>query len=135
MSGSVGSKEVEPIFEGTKMPNELTQQFDHAMLGIYDAALKLKPPYRAKMYLQMVHEHGGKETAVRLLATVKPSSGFTELYLRGKDNLRLSVEYLVLQNPWRTLFYEEQLAVARKRLEQVQCPPPPEDSLASKPRA
>jgi len=33
--------------------------------------------------------------------------------------LKYSMEYLVLQKPWCDLFTEEQLAVARKRLERV----------------
>jgi len=97
------------------------------MLAIYDTALKLKPPYRAAHFLQMLGEYGGKGTADKLLATSKPSAGFTELFLRGKQNLKLSVEYLVLREPWRTLFTEEQLAIARKRLGEVDCPTPPED--------
>jgi hypothetical protein len=97
------------------------------MLAIYDAALQLKPPYRATIFLRMVQEHGGKEAADRLLATGNPSSGFTELYLRGEDNLKISVEYLVLQNPWRELFTEDQRAIARKRLKDVKCTPPPDD--------
>ena len=109
------------------MSNELQQQFHQEMLSIYDSGLKLKPPYRAKLFLQMVSEHGGKITANRLLATPKPSSGFTELFLRGKENLKLSVEYLVLKSPWRELFTDEQLAIARKRLREVDCSPPPED--------
>ncbi len=111
------------------MSKEITEQFHHAMLGIYDAALKLKPPYSARYFLNMVQEHGGKETANRLLATAKPSSGFAELFLRGRENLQLSVEYLVLKDPWRTLFTEEQLAVARRRLMDLEYPPPPEDML------
>ncbi len=111
------------------MSEKLLEEFHTAMLGIYYAALKLKPPYRANQFLQMVQEHGGKETADRLLATSKLSSGFTELYLRGKENLCLSVEYLVLKRPWRTLFTEEQRAIARKRLKEVECPLPVEDSI------
>jgi hypothetical protein len=110
------------------MSNELSEQFHQEMLGIYDAALKLKPPYKSHSFLRMVNEHGGKGTAVRLLATAKPSTGFTELFLRGKENLRLSVEYVVLKDPWRTLFTDQQLAVARKRLQSVECLPPTEDS-------
>ncbi|MGE0388221.1 MAG: hypothetical protein AB7Q97_26155 [Gammaproteobacteria bacterium] len=109
------------------MTAELLPEFDKAMRGIYSSALNLKPPYRPSEFLRMVQSHGGKETADRLLATSKPSSGFTELFLRGKENLKISVEYLVLQTPWRTLFTEEQLAEARKRLNEVQCPLPPED--------
>ena len=47
---------------------------------------------------------------------------------RGKDNLKLSVEYLVLQHPWRTLFSAEQLQIARERLKQVECEPPPDEN-------
>lgn len=107
--------------------SQLEKQFHEAMLGIYESAKKLKPPYHAPRFLRMVHEHGGKETADRLLATGNPSEGFTELFLRGKDNLKISVEYVVLQNPWRELFSDEQLEVARKRLRDYQCDPPPED--------
>ncbi|PLP96264.1 hypothetical protein [Cupriavidus pauculus] len=103
-------------------------QFDQAMRGLYDAALKLKPPYRATYLLGMVNRHGGKEAANRLLAAAKPSDSLTELFLRGgRESLRLSVEYLVLQQPWRTLFTEDQLAVARKRLVGYECPLPADD--------
>ncbi|POZ60131.1 hypothetical protein [Chromobacterium alticapitis] len=113
------------------MPQNLIDEFDQKMHGIYDSALKLKPPYRATYFLQMLGENGGKGTADRLLATSKPSTGFTELFLRGKQNLRLSVEYFVLCEPWRKLFTSEQLAVARKRLRDVECPLPPEDFAAN----
>ena len=108
------------------MSRELLGQFHHAMLGIYDAGLKLKPIYRAVYFLRMVNEYGGKEAADRLLATGKPSKGFTDLWLRGPDALRLSVEYLVLQKPWRELFLPTQLEVARKRLVEYGCEPPAE---------
>jgi len=111
------------------MTADLLERFHSEMLRGHDMGVKLKPPYQSKPFLRMLGEHGGKGTADRLLATNKPSNGFTELFLRGKENLRLSVEYLVLQNPWRSLFTEKQLAVARKRLLAVSCPPPPEDTL------
>jgi 5-methylcytosine-specific restriction endonuclease McrA len=57
----------------------------------------------------------------------KPSDGFGTLLLRGKEALKLSVEYVVLQNPWRQLFEPEQLAIARRRLQDVRCELPPED--------
>ncbi len=111
------------------MPSDLLERFHNEMLHGHDMGLKLKPPYQSKPFLRMLGEHGGKGTADRLLATSKPSNGFTELFLRGKENLRLSVEYIVLQDPWRSLFTEKQLAVARKRLLQVSCPLPPEDTI------
>lgn len=82
---------------------DLKQQFHAEMIGIYEAARRLKPPYHATRFLQMVTERGGKDAADALLATNQPSEGFTELFLRGK-RLDLSVEYLVLKDPWRKLF-------------------------------
>lgn len=74
----------------------------------------------------MVNEYGGKATAHRLLATNKSTEGFTELFLRGGENLRLSVEYPVLEKPWR----DQQFAVARKRL--VECGAPYQRAIESK---
>lgn len=106
------------------MSDVLKQQFHQAMLGIYDRAAKLKPPYRASRFKGMVDSEGGKATADKLLASRKVSDGFTELFLRGKENLRLSVEYVVLEPEWRGLFTTEQLAIAEKRLIAVGCPLP-----------
>ena len=63
---------------------QLEKRFHQAMLGIYDAAKRLKPPYNATRFLRMVNEHGGKDTADTLLATPDVSEGFTELFLRGR---------------------------------------------------
>ncbi len=105
------------------MPQNLESDFHQAMLSIYDSALKLKPPYRATYFLQMLGEHGGRRTADILLAANNPAAGFTELFFRG--HLHLSVEYLVLMQAWQQLFTPEQLAIARRRLNDVKCPLPP----------
>jgi hypothetical protein len=110
--------------------DQLLKRFHAEMLGIYDAARQLKPPYFASDFRRMVVEMGGKGAADKLLAMGNPSEGFGTLLLRGKDALKLSVEYLILQHPWRELFEPEQLAVARKRLRDVECDPPPEDVAA-----
>lgn len=109
------------------MSTQIEEQFHAAMLNIYERAAQLKPPYRATRFLQMVQGSGGKVAADQLLASTNPSAGFTELFLRGRENLKLSVEYLVLQSPWRSLFSPEQLAVARERLIRVGSELPPED--------
>jgi hypothetical protein len=106
------------------MPSHLEEQFHAAMLQIHERAAQLNPPYRATRFLQMVQGSGGKAAADQLLASANPSAGFTELFLRGREHLKLSVEYLVLQDPWRALFSDEQLAVARKRLFSVGVEPP-----------
>jgi hypothetical protein len=109
--------------------SKVEKGFHEAMIGIYESAKRLRPPYPATRFIRMVHEHGGKETADRLLATSNPSEGFTELFLRGRDHLKISVEYVVLQNPWRELFTEEQLEIARKRLRDHGCDLPPENEM------
>ena len=106
------------------MSSSLEDQFHAAMLGIHTRAASLKPPFKAPRFLQMVQGHGGKAAADQLLGSTNPASGFTELFLRGREYLTYSVEYLVLQDPWNTLFSEEQLATARKRLIDVGVEPP-----------
>ena len=108
----------------------LLTQFHGAMLAIYDAARRLKPSYVPGDFRRMVNEMGGKAAADKLLAMEKPSDGFGTLLLRGKEALKLSVEYVVLQNPWRQLFEPEQLAIARRRLLGVGCELPPDDLAA-----
>ena len=104
---------------------DLEQKFHAAMLAIYDKALDLPKPYRATRFKQMVCEQGGKAAADKLLAAAKPSDGFTELFLAGGyDALKISMEYLVLCEPWNALFTEEQLEDARKRLKAMNVPLP-----------
>lgn len=113
----------------------LLTQFHEAMLGIYDAARRLKPPYVPGDFLRMVVDMGGKAAADQLLASENASQGFAKLFSYGPNALKLSVEYLVLQTPWRELFEPEQLAVARRRLNDVRCELPPEDTALLEPDA
>jgi 5-methylcytosine-specific restriction enzyme A len=105
----------------------LEAEFTRAMFDIYEQARKLRPPYTPTAFRSMVAEHGGKGAADRLLEGSTPSSGFGELLLRGQDALRLSVEYLVLTEPWRQMFSPDQLEVARSRLREVGCELPADD--------
>ena len=68
--------------------------------------------YTANRFHQMLTEHGGVETARRLLPQM--SDGFTELWRRKR--LDLTVEALVLQPRWESLFSANELDVARSRL-------------------
>ena len=99
-----------------KMPSQLEESFHAAMLNVYQCAGRLNSPYRPTRFLSMVRTRGGKEAADQLLGTNSPSDGFTELFLRGRESLKLSVEYLVLQDPWNTLFTNNQRAEASRRL-------------------
>jgi hypothetical protein len=80
----------------------------------------------ATAFRQMLIEYRGKGTADRLLRKAQTADGFNEIYLRGKEALKLSLEYVTLTHPWRRLFTEEQLKVVRKRLNDVGCDLPAE---------
>jgi hypothetical protein len=107
----------------------LEEDFDSAMRNIHQAASLLNPPAHDKTFLRMINEYGGRETANRLLANPAIQSGLAKLYLSagGIENFRLSVEYLVLSNPWRQLFTENQLTKARIKLNVIKGPRPEED--------
>jgi len=110
--------------------HSLEDRFHAAMLHVYYAcAAKLKPPFFASRFRDLVHEVGGRQAAGELLAAAAPSAVFLELCLRGSEHLTLSVEYLVLQAPWRALFSPEQRATARDRLRSAGGALPPDDEL------
>ena len=92
---------------------ELEQKFHNAMIDIYKTA-KQELNYTASYLIQMVSELGGVEAARRLLAKPELSEGFTELYLR--DRLDLTVEAHVIKPEFRPLFTPEEIAIAEKRL-------------------
>ena len=89
------------------------QEFDLAMFEIYRRALD-ECNYQATYFLQMLQKEGGMATALRLIRAPNPSEGFTALW--EKNRLDLSVEALVQQKPWRSLFSESDIRAAAKRL-------------------
>lgn len=70
--------------------------------------------YNASYFLRMLEEMGGVATAKSLLTKTTLSSGYTELWLRGR--LDITVECVVLNKTFRSLFDEQELATARRRL-------------------
>lgn len=63
----------------------------------------------------MLCEHGGLETAKRLINAPNVSEGYTALWERKR--LDLTVEALIQDMKWREFFTEEELKKAQKRLE------------------
>lgn len=95
------------------MANKPEAGFHEAMIGIYHASASLG--YRASYFLQMVQERGGWGAAKHLLSGPEPQSGLVRLWeLRRLD---ISMEALVLEERWAALFSEDELRVARERLE------------------
>jgi len=88
--------------------------FERAMIEIYEEAKSFG--YIPSIFRKMIADYGGVETARRLIR--KPvTSGFEKLW--ENQRLDLSVEALIVRPEWRGLFTDEELALARKRLLQL----------------
>ena len=91
----------------------LVRHFHKAMLKIgQDEAAELD--YFPARFLDMVVRQGGVTTAKQLLSSPGLSYGFRKLWEAGR--LDLTLEALVIQEPWNVLFTEKELAIARDRL-------------------
>jgi hypothetical protein len=95
---------------------------------IYDLArrhhYRLPPATRIR---QMIADHGGVGTAKRLMRTPKTQSGFTELWMFGRkigmDLIsKYSVEAAMLEERFGRLFDDDELAEARRRLDEINRP-------------
>ena len=88
--------------------------FDHAMREVYRRA-KEEAGYNATYFLRMLDEHGGVDTARRLLREPSVSDGFTALWAAGR--LDLTVETQVLRPEFQALFNRRERLIAERRLE------------------
>jgi hypothetical protein len=95
------------------MENRMEDAFDLEMRRIYERA-RDEIDYRASRFLEMVEQQGGLATAKSLLRGNQVSDGFAKLW--EKSRLDLTVEHLVLEEPWRALFTPEEIAEAARRL-------------------
>lgn len=90
----------------------LEDEFDRDMREIYK--MGIEHGYHAHYFIQMIEEHGGVDTAKRLLAADKPQEGLFRLWELGL--LNESMEALVLQPEYATLFTELEIQTSRQRL-------------------
>jgi hypothetical protein len=95
------------------LKSDIEREFDIAMMDIYHRA-KYEAGYNATRYLQMLQEHDGLETAKILLHSSHVSDGYTALWEHGR--LDLTVEALILQEKWHSLFSDQERGIAQKRL-------------------
>lgn len=94
----------------------LEEEFTQALEGTIDAA-KARG-YAPTYFMQMLDEHGGKETAKRLLAKSEPQTGLFELW--DRDLLHESMEAVICENlRFHVLFEKHELTEARRRLEEL----------------
>lgn len=93
----------------------LEDEFHRAMIGVYETAKG--HDYFATYFKQMLDEHGGVQTAKRLLAKAETQQGLTRLW--ELNLLDHSMEALVIQERFQPLFTDEEVAEARRRLEEL----------------
>lgn len=98
-----------------QMPSEraLDARFQDAMRDLYERARR-ELGYNATYLVRMMEKQGGIATAKRLVLSDHASDGFT--YLWERQRLDLSVEALVLMADFSTLFDDQVLESARRRL-------------------
>ena len=87
-------------------------EFHEEMLKLYDESTYLG--FYPTIFLRMILDEGGLATARHLLKPTTTTYGLRRLRQEGR--LDLSVEALVLREPWRSLFTERELDEAKRRL-------------------
>ncbi|MBU0492028.1 MAG: hypothetical protein KKA73_03065 [Chloroflexi bacterium] len=93
----------------------LEDEFHAVMITTYEEGVKRG--YYPTYFLQMLYQHGGVETAKRLLAKREVQSGLMRLYELGL--LGSSVEAYVIKERYQSLFTEEERQEAHQRLEEL----------------
>lgn len=96
------------------MMTDLVAKFHEAMLDTYRIA-KSECGYNAQYFLNMVNQQGGLEAAQKLLRSTTISSGLYKLSEYGR--LDICMEAQVLRPEFAPLFSEEELNMARSKLE------------------
>ena len=93
------------------LENELTKAFEGTIVAAKEHG------YNPTFFIQMLAEYGGVETAKRLLVKTEPQTGLFELWHLGL--LHESMESIVLQEKFHSLFSAAELAEAHQRLDDL----------------
>lgn len=101
------------------MTKPTSEQFTQRMLELCEEAPRRCPGYYPTRFRQMVEGCGGDfvPVAKKMLRSGDGQSGLKRLADAGAADS--SMEAVILQEPWRTLFNEEDLGLAQWRLDQV----------------
>lgn len=91
----------------------MEEEFHNEMINVHRLICE-KTDYNARRFLQMVNFSGGVRAAKELLCARDIPDGLCNLALAGR--LDLSMEALVLQERWASLFNEDELQLAKNRL-------------------
>ena len=94
----------------------LEAEFTQALEGTIEAAKSRG--YIPTYFIRMLSEHGGVETAKRLLAKSEPQTDLFEVWHLGI--LHQSMEAVICDNPrFHSLFNTTEIAEAHRRLEEL----------------
>lgn len=120
--GIVAAGEPEAASEAASVSQEtgLEADFSQRMKALYDRA-RSEAGYNATYFLSMLSQYGPQETARKLLASPAISDGFAALWERGR--LDLTVEAIVVDPKFSQLFTDDEIGIARRRLEQFNYAP------------
>ena len=92
--------------------HSLADEFADAMFDVYRRAVR-EANYKPRAFLDKLTRDGALVTAHYLLHTGQ-TAGFTALWQRKR--LDLTVEYLILQPKWKSLFSDDDRDIAVQRL-------------------
>ena len=114
--GIIAAGEPQPAdLPSPSVDSDVEAEFAQRMKAAYERG-RTEAGYTASYFLSMLAQYGPQETAHKLLASPAISDGFAELWERGR--LDLTVEAIVVDPRFSELFSENEIEVARKRLEQ-----------------
>lgn len=100
------------------MDSRENEEFTKLLRSAVGEAEKLK--YRPAKFKKMLDAYGGFDTVNRVLASGKPSDGFTRLWELGR--LDLTCEAIIVETKWRSYFDDNLLAKAEKLLGDMRYP-------------
>jgi hypothetical protein len=100
------------------MDGRENEEFTNYLKGAVREAERLK--YNPRRFKSMLDADGGFETVKRILASGKPSDGFTRLLELGR--LDLTCEAIIVETKWRRYFDEDLLARSEELLRKTGYP-------------
>jgi len=95
------------------MTHNLEEEFQREMIKLYELA-KSECNYNATYFLRMVRNRGGVETARHLVLYSGLAKGLKALARCGR--IDLTVEALVLREPWTKLFSKDVISTAKIKI-------------------
>lgn len=110
-----------------KEEENLKKEFEKAIYGIYEEA-KIKYDYNGIRFLQMIREYDGLNAAQKIIrySDVEFNEFYTKLFIKGngsQDVFKLTVEALVLDPKWKTLFTDDERKIALVRMNKLNYKP------------